>query len=757
MYGAGGTAQAAAGPSSEDRDGENRRHVLGLCGQLRGECQWRLLLDTTSPALLVLERLETEGPEKLALVPTCSGQRPGVTLLTPTSHLPVDLSVSHACGCGHGHLTSLSVPTGGDGAPLLATPTEPSASRDPAGPNEGHVGAAGAPGSHVGTARARLGAATLTLSPVHPGARLPPLLSSPPHLPAPLRRAGGRAAGVGGDPGDSGWAAMARAGWWAALLVCLLRAAPGRTHLAHPQNVTLISQNFSVYLTWLPGHGSPQNVTYFVAYQGSFPPRRWQRVERCSGTSALVCSLMCLKKQDLYNKFRGRVQAASAGARSRWVESNDLDYLFEVEPAPPTLVFTRTEKILNVSAIYQLPPCVPPMDLKYEVEFWKEGAGNKVGSPCLPPRTRFAATAYSQPVKVPLQPLARGYHCLRARTVYTLTFPKYSDFSEPSCFSLGTRGTNWTILVLPPILVLLAVLVAGSVTWKSLKGNPWFQQAKMPLALDFTGYRYAKVTFQPGGPESVDDLFLCPPKELTRRIRLAPPDRALAATILASSKDSVVHNDEEYMDNSVSGQPYLGQPPFPGQELQVSGDSEGDESGVDLGEPWTPMGHSEDSGAWDSSAGSCPSSTHSSPWNEAGSSGCLSKKGPSQVLDVDQRQWPVSHPDSSQDGSSLEKSLQDSFSTWASRTSSSPRWNLVAGEPPVPLQSLTFCWDSSPEEEEEGEEDDRESEPEDSSSHSWGAGSLLKTEVRCGMQGHYMARGGMAGRVELPHQPALEN
>lgn len=41
----------------------------------------------------------------------------------------------------------------------------------------------------------------------------------------------------------------------------------GRPHLAPPRNVTLLSQNFTVYLTWLPGLGSPPNVTYFVTYQ----------------------------------------------------------------------------------------------------------------------------------------------------------------------------------------------------------------------------------------------------------------------------------------------------------------------------------------------------------------------------------------------------------------------------------------------------------------------------------------------------------
>lgn len=57
-----------------------------------------------------------------------------------------------------------------------------------------------------------------------------------------------------------------------------------------------------------------------------------------------------------------------------------------VEPAPPVLVLTQTEEILSANATYQLPPCMPPLDLKYEVAFWKEGAGNKVGNSFPAPR-----------------------------------------------------------------------------------------------------------------------------------------------------------------------------------------------------------------------------------------------------------------------------------------------------------------------------------------------------------------------------------
>lgn len=52
-------------------------------------------------------------------------------------------------------------------------------------------------------------------------------------------------------------------------------------------------------------------------------------MEKCAGTKDLACSLMCLKKQDLYNKFKGRVRAVSPSARSPWVESKYLEYLFE--------------------------------------------------------------------------------------------------------------------------------------------------------------------------------------------------------------------------------------------------------------------------------------------------------------------------------------------------------------------------------------------------------------------------------------------
>ncbi|XP_013962532.2 interferon lambda receptor 1 [Canis lupus familiaris] len=545
------------------------------------------------------------------------------------------------------------------------------------------------------------------------------------------------AGGAGGGP----WRRPARgagaglAGVWAVapLLLCLLQSALGKPCLAPPQNVTLLSRNFSVYLTWLPGPGYSQNVTYFVAYQSAPTPRRWRKVKKCAGTKELACSLMCLEKQDLYNKFKGRVWAVSPSARSPSVESKYLDYLFEVEPAPPTLVVTRTEEILSINATYQLPHCMPPPDLKYEVDFWKEGIKNK---------TQFPATPRGQPVQIPLQPAISGHYCLRARTIYTFGDPKYSEFSKPTCFFLGAPGTSWAFLgLLPLLLPLLLVIAIGHVFWKSLTANPWFQRAKMPLALDFSGYRHPVATFQPSGPEYLDILVLCPQKELTRRVWPSPGVRTPVIFQAGYEKNSTEEEkeDEEDTDDCVSFQPYLEPPPFLGQEHQIPRHSE-------AGSTWSAPVQVEDSSATDASDRSWASTGGSSSWDEPGSSCYLAKKTPGQGPSGDGCQEPLSLLEFSNDMSFLEDPLKDDLSFWANWGFSSPGLNIVPGEPPVSLHTLTFCWDSCPEEEEEEEEEEEieggreQSKVEDDSTGNWGARSLQKSEVRGETLGHYMAR-----------------
>lgn len=88
--------------------------------------------------------------------------------------------------------------------------------------------------------------------------------------------------------------------------------------------------------------------------------------------------MMCLKKQDLYNKFKGCVQVVFFSFKFFWVEFEYVDYFFEVELVLFVLVFIQMEEILSVNVIYQLFFCMFLLDLKYEVVFWKEGVGNKI-------------------------------------------------------------------------------------------------------------------------------------------------------------------------------------------------------------------------------------------------------------------------------------------------------------------------------------------------------------------------------------------
>ncbi|XP_012975582.1 interferon lambda receptor 1 [Mesocricetus auratus] len=519
-------------------------------------------------------------------------------------------------------------------------------------------------------------------------------------------------------------------GRWGPLFLCLLGSVPGQSRLAPPRNVTLLSQNFTVYLTWLPGLGSPPDVTYFVTYQGYPSYQRWQKVEQCAGTKSLVCPLMCLKRQDLYNKFKGRVQAVSARGKSPQVESKYLHYLFDVEPAPPTLVFTQMEKILWVNATYQLPPCMPYLNLMYEVQFWKEGVEHK---------TQFSATEHNKPMEIPLQQGASGRHCLSARTIYTLTVAKYSHFSEPSCIFIEAPGANWAVL-LPLLSPLLVAAAAAGVIWKRLEGDPWFQWVKTPHALDFSEYRCPVATFQPSAPELPDDLMLCPQRELTVRIRPFPQVRDPGTLQGGPEEDSTEEEDED-TDDSDSIQPYLEQSLFMREKLQIMGHLETAESGVG-------SGGSEDSSAWDSSDRSWSSTVDSSLKDEAGSSDCLDKKEPAQEPDGDGHQEVLPCLEFSEDLSTVEELLKDDFSRWRIWGSLSPKRDLVPGEPPVSLQTLTFSWDSHSEgeegeEEEEEEEEDVdawESEPKGGITGCWDTSSLQRAEGRDRMLGDYMAR-----------------
>ncbi|XP_012787040.2 interferon lambda receptor 1 [Sorex araneus] len=504
---------------------------------------------------------------------------------------------------------------------------------------------------------------------------------------------------------------MARAWPWVSLLLCLLQFASGKPRLAPPQNVTLLTKDFYMYLTWLPGPGNPQNVTYSVQYQ-SVSETKWHNVKSCRRTTALNCDLTCLKSLDEYNKFKAQVRAISARSKSHWVESRFLDYFFEVEPAPPVLLISQAENFLNINATYRLPSCSIDLDLNYQLAFWKEGTENKT-------------LLSDSPVQIPLAPLAKGNYCLSARTIYVHSDIKYSSFSKPTCIFLKDPVATWVFLLL--LLPVPLVIAIGGVVWKNFTGSCWSERVKMPQTLDFSGHRPTVVTLPPSILESLDKLSLHPQKELSIRAKLSAQGRSPVSTQAWTEKGSAKGvnkeeeeevTDEDDDNDSIYFQPYILPPQLPEHS--------------ELGDWGTPPLLADKPPAWDSS---------SSSWTRTESSGYLSKEGSGQRLGREESPEPLLLPKDSEDSDSLEEPLKDELSSWVSCGSLLPGWTLDLEEPQVCLHTLSIL--SSTGEEEEGEEEEEsglDSDSEDCGASSWEIKSPQETETRGQALGHYMAR-----------------
>lgn len=369
-------------------------------------------------------------------------------------------------------------------------------------------------------------------------------------------------------------------------------------------------------------------------------------------------------------------------------------------------------------------------------------------------------------------PLASGVYCARARGWLgnenrchsshpspdgALSYVGCTGFQLPPRGNLPDNSLSWWLSPSPSEFSLTGVswdyfpkelLTLDSSSQGLLSGEPILQESPIFCSFlsspnqDFSGNRYPVATLHPSGPEPLDTLTLCPQKELTGRVRPSPGVRTSATIQAGPEKNSAEEeDDEEDADDKVNFQPYLEPPSFLGQEHQIPGDSK-------AGDTWSPPVQVEGWSATDASDRSWASAGGSSPWDESESSCYLAKKMPGQGPGGDRCQEPLPLPEFSKDLSFLEDPRKDDLSSWASWGSLLPGLDLLPGEPPVSLRTLTFCWDSNPEEEEEAEEDEegseegggRESEIEDDSPGIWGAGRLQKTEVRGRTLGHYMAR-----------------
>ncbi|NXU57501.1 INLR1 protein, partial [Turnix velox] len=152
---------------------------------------------------------------------------------------------------------------------------------------------------------------------------------------------------------------------------------PGHVQLPSPQNVSLLSKDFAMILTWSPGEGSPPDVTYTVRYRGKQSRNKWIKVPHCKNIQRTSCDLTCVLP-NLFVKVQARVKAVSGRLQSPWVESQFKEYYLDVELAPPELNVNVTENSIHVKASFPMATCVESLLWMYDLNLWEAGSEEKV-------------------------------------------------------------------------------------------------------------------------------------------------------------------------------------------------------------------------------------------------------------------------------------------------------------------------------------------------------------------------------------------
>ncbi|NXY19269.1 INLR1 protein, partial [Atrichornis clamosus] len=203
----------------------------------------------------------------------------------------------------------------------------------------------------------------------------------------------------------------------------------GRVQLLPPQNVTLLSRDFAMIVTWAPGEGSPPGVTYTVRYERQDCMDKWIKVPHCKNIPRTFCNLTCALS-NFYVKFRARVKAVSGQLQSPWVESQFKDYYSDVELAPPVLHLDVEENFIRVNASFPLPTCVENLTWKYDLNLWEVGSEDK---------KNYEGNFRKDTVTINSTAL-RGNYCVSARALYESIDLKHSEFSQPVCVPLIHKG-----------------------------------------------------------------------------------------------------------------------------------------------------------------------------------------------------------------------------------------------------------------------------------------------------------------------------
>ncbi|XP_023796947.1 interferon lambda receptor 1 isoform X2 [Cyanistes caeruleus] len=356
----------------------------------------------------------------------------------------------------------------------------------------------------------------------------------------------------------SGKFCFAVCGWrvGALMALCLLQQARGHVQLLPPQNVTLLSKDFALILTWAPGEGSPPGVTYTVRYESQDRLDRWMKVPHCKNIPRSFCNLTCALSS-FFVKVRARVKAVWGRSQSPWVKSQFKDYYSDVELAPPVLTLNVSKNSIHVSASFPLPKCVENLTWKYDLNLWEAGSEDK---------KKYEGYFRKDTVTINTTAL-RGNYCFSARALYESISLKYSEFSQPVCVQLNHK-VEWKFPLLVMILLLVLIFVFSPFICCLVKHEA--KERKMPLVLDFSQFKAAGPTLhlELSEKELCSDDLNCTERPVPqRRTNRALGEHHLpwVASFQSSSSSSSSEGEEE--EDSSPLIPYHEMPRYPKRHL----------------------------------------------------------------------------------------------------------------------------------------------------------------------------------------------
>ncbi|XP_053560774.1 interferon lambda receptor 1 [Bombina bombina] len=285
--------------------------------------------------------------------------------------------------------------------------------------------------------------------------------------------------------------------WTILLCQCVLYYVTGMDmphDLHQPINITTVSRNLRLFLTWLPAPENPPNVKYRLQYRLA-TDSKWNTIDLCNNFSATECDLTCYLK-DYTRAYKIRVRAVYKKSVSPWATFGNITYMFEVEPGPPVLQVRQGNDSIIVNASIEKPSCLSYLyDLKYDARVWQVGESETTYTDNII-NSELVIGTYGH----------EGNYCVAAQTKYLIGKLKLSKFSSPVCQMIiykDQKAQLWQLMA--GLSISTALIISGFLLF-SCRSCYRNHEVKMPDSLDFSQYRCPMAALSGECIEKHDDV-----------------------------------------------------------------------------------------------------------------------------------------------------------------------------------------------------------------------------------------------------------